>query len=213
MSEEKDKAEETHPTEQKEEQNVGKHPLENHWVLWYDSRRLHQQGDPNNWFQNLQTVAVFHTVEDFWSTYNHIKRPADLEFGSNYHMFKQGTKPMWEDEHNKKGGKWVMNITAKEDVARLDDLWELLLLSMIGEYLDDGVSGDQVCGAVMSRRRAGPKISVWTADRDNKHALLNIGKRLRHILRLSDKTTLEFQSHDDALKNNSSYQNEATLRC
>ena len=38
------------------------------------------------------------------------------------------------------GGKWVMTLQ-KEDASRMDDLWELLLLSMIGEYLDDG-AGD-----------------------------------------------------------------------
>ena len=33
-------------------------------------------------------VSDFDTVEDFWSTYNHIKRPGTLEFGGNYHVFK-----------------------------------------------------------------------------------------------------------------------------
>lgn len=42
------------------------------------------------------------------------------------------------DPVNEKGGKWVMTLAAKEDVNRLDEMWELLLLSMIGEYLDDG---------------------------------------------------------------------------
>ena len=41
-----------------------KHPLENTWVIWYDSRRLHQQ-NPNDWFGNLQTVAIFSTVCPF----------------------------------------------------------------------------------------------------------------------------------------------------
>jgi|Transcript_61220 translation initiation factor 4E len=194
-----------------------KHPLENTWVIWYDSRRLHQQ-NPNDWFGNLQTVAIFSTVEDFWSTYNHIKRPNDLEFGANYHMFKHGVKPMWEDSANEKGGKWVMTLQ-KEDASRMDDLWELLLLSMIGEYLDDGAGDNskdghsQICGAVLSRRKAGPRISVWTRDRENTQALKNIGQRLRSILKLSDKTPLEYQSHADSIATGTSYKNESRLTC
>jgi translation initiation factor 4E len=191
----------------------GKHLLENSWVIWYDSRKLHQQGSQDDWFANLQTVAVFNTVEDFWRTYNHIKRPSDLENGSNYHLFKKGIKPMWEDERNRNGGKWVINLVAKEDANRVDELWELLTLSMIGEYLDDGVTGDQICGAVISRRKAGTRISVWTKERDNRTSLMNIGKRLRSTLKITDKTPLEFQTHADSLASGSSYQNQVALSC
>lgn len=195
-----------------------KHPLENGWVIWYDSRRLQAQ-NPNDWFGNLQTVAVFNTVEDFWSTYNHIKRPTDLEFGSNYHMFKKGVKPMWEDPANEKGGKWVMTLTAKEDVNRMDEMWELLVLSMIGEYLDDGSTDSgkdtqsQICGAVLARRKGGPRISIWTRDRENVAALKNIGSRLRSIMKISEKTQLEYQSHADAIAAGTSYKNETKLIC
>eukprot|EP00668_Euglena_longa_P002490 GGOE01002904.1.p1 GENE.GGOE01002904.1~~GGOE01002904.1.p1 ORF type:complete len:216 (+),score=59.51 GGOE01002904.1:30-650(+) len=194
-----------------------KHPLESTWVIWYDSRRLHQQ-NPKDWFGNLQKVAVFGTVEDFWSTYNHIKRPTDLEFGSNYHMFKQGIKPMWEDAANEKGGKWVITLQAKEDLSRLDDLWELLLLSMIGEYLDDGSTESgkdiqsQICGAVFSRRKAGHRISVWTRDRENQPALKNVGLRLRTILKLSDKTQIEYQSHADAIATGLNFKNDSIMK-
>eukprot|EP00667_Euglena_gracilis_P021452 EG_transcript_23493 len=194
-----------------------KHPLEHTWVIWYDSRRLHLQ-NPNDWFGNLQTVAVFGTVEDFWSTYNHIKRPTDLENGSNYHMFKQGVKPMWEDPANEKGGKWTLTLTSKEDINRLDEMWESLLLSMIGEYLDDGSTEagkdfqSQICGAVLSRRKQGPRISVWTRDRENMPALKNVGLRLRHILKLGEGTQIEYQSHVEAMKTGTSYKNDSMLK-
>lgn len=29
--------------------------------------------------------------------------------GSDYHLFKQGIEPKWEDSANAKGGKWVFN--------------------------------------------------------------------------------------------------------
>lgn len=43
-----------------------------------------------------------------------------------------------QDPANEKGGKWTLTLTSKEDINRLDEMWESLLLSMIGEYLDDG---------------------------------------------------------------------------
>jgi len=189
-----------------------KHPLENKWVLWYDSRRLHANANDKNWMDTLQIVATFSTVEDFWSTYNHIKRPGDLEYGANYHMFKDKIKPMWEDDANKKGGKWVVTLS-KEDAARIDDLWELLLLSMIGEYLDEGVAGDQICGAVLSRRKPFPRLSVWTRDTENMAAVKSVGSRIRSVLKLTDKTLLEYQSHADALQSGCSYKNEAKVTC
>eukprot|EP00667_Euglena_gracilis_P011909 EG_transcript_12176 len=195
-----------------------KHPLETTWVIWYDSRRLHQQGNPKDWFANLQMVAVFGTVEDFWSTYNHIKRPSDLEIGSNYHMFKQGIKPMWEDAANEKGGKWVVTLSSKEDGSRLDDMWELLVLSMIGEYLDDGATESgkdiqsQICGAVLSKRKAGHRISVWTRDRENQASLKNIGLRLRTILKLPEKAQMEYQSHAEALNTGNNYKNDSMMK-
>ena len=47
----------------------------------------------------------FDTVEDFWSLYNHIEVASKLQIGSDYSLFKKGIKPMWEDPHNKDGGR------------------------------------------------------------------------------------------------------------
>eukprot|EP00994_Dinema_validum_P000571 NODE_1110_length_1097_cov_55.541031_g855_i0.p2 GENE.NODE_1110_length_1097_cov_55.541031_g855_i0~~NODE_1110_length_1097_cov_55.541031_g855_i0.p2 ORF type:complete len:222 (+),score=85.98 NODE_1110_length_1097_cov_55.541031_g855_i0:76-666(+) len=175
-----------------------KHPLANCWVIWYDSRRLHMRGNPNDWMANLVNVAVFNTVEDFWSTYNHIKRASELEFGSNYHMFKEGTKPMWEDDANKYGGKWVLTLNPKDDPSRQCELWDLLVLAMIGEYLDDGVEGDQICGAVLSRRKNGTRISVWTKDKGDANIEL-VGARIRTVLKLNDTASLAFSPHSESM--------------
>jgi translation initiation factor 4E len=186
----------------------GKHRLENTWVIWYDSAKL-QARDPDNWFKNLQTVAIFNTVEDFWSTYSHIKRPTDLEFTSNYHFFKQGIKPMWEDEANKEGGKWVINLSVEKN--RVDEVWELLLLALIGEYLDESEEGNFICGAVMSKRKAGNRIAVWTRIGNDDTALMHIGRCLRNVLKLNDKTDMVFQLHSDSAAGQ--YTQTTRLRC
>jgi hypothetical protein len=47
------------------------------------------------------------TVEDFWSHYKHVQPPSRLDLAANYHLFKCDIKPMWEDEQNLGGGRWV----------------------------------------------------------------------------------------------------------
>ena len=37
-------------------------------------------------------------VEDFWALYNHIELASRLQAGCDYSLFKEGVKPMWEDE-------------------------------------------------------------------------------------------------------------------
>ena len=47
--------------------------------------------------------------------------PSGLDKCANYHFFKEGIFPLWEDEANKQGGKWVLTI--KDDPRSLDQAW------------------------------------------------------------------------------------------
>ena len=38
-------------------------------------------------------------------------------------MFQEGIKPMWEDERNKKGGRWLINLDKKQRASCLDNFW------------------------------------------------------------------------------------------
>ena len=71
-----------------------------------------------------QTVATINTLETFWSAFNRVVLPsqarpmphastptaAQMELGANYHFFKLGIEPMWEDKANRNGGKWVLQL-------------------------------------------------------------------------------------------------------
>ena len=37
-------------------------------------------------------------------------RANDLPHTSDYHLFKKGIKPMWEDDANRWGGKWIVRL-------------------------------------------------------------------------------------------------------
>ncbi|KAH9930547.1 translation initiation factor eIF 4e-like domain-containing protein [Epithele typhae] len=55
--------------------------------------------------------------------------PSKLERNSNYHLFKSGIKPMWEDDANANGGKWVL--TMKNNPALLDRCWSWLAMALL----------------------------------------------------------------------------------
>lgn len=88
-------------------------------------------------------------------------------------MFKQGIRPMWEDDANKSGGRWLINLDKKQRNTDLDHFWLETLLCMIGEAFN-GYS-DDICGAVVNVRPKGDKIGVWTANANNEDSVIEIG--------------------------------------
>ena len=88
----------------------GQHRLQSQYCLWY-SRRSPGQGKQNhNFDQNLKLIGRFGSCEQFWSLYSHLVKPGELPSHSDFHLFKMGIKPMWEDEANKFGGKWIVRL-------------------------------------------------------------------------------------------------------
>ncbi|CAE1245191.1 EIF4E [Acanthosepion pharaonis] len=134
-----------------------KHPLQFKWGLWF-----YKVDKAKTWASNLKLVTSFDTVEDFWSLYNHVQRASKLPPGCDYSMFKDGIQPMWEDEQNKQGGRWVINLNKQQRHLELDNFWQETLLCLIGEAFDD--SSFNVCGAVVSIRNKGDKLGLWTRD-------------------------------------------------
>ncbi|KAH8361347.1 eukaryotic translation initiation factor 4E [Drosophila serrata] len=166
-----------------------KHPLEHTWTLWY------LENDRSKSWEELQNeITSIDMVEDFWSLYNHIKPPSEIKIGSDYSLFKKGTQPMWEDEANKYGGRWVIN-RGRGSKVELDKLWLDVLLILIGEAFDHT---EEVCGAVINLRGKTNKISVWTANGYNEEAVMEIGLKLRELLCLPP-LQLQYQLHKDSM--------------
>ncbi|CRK33292.1 hypothetical protein BN1723_003963 [Verticillium longisporum] len=111
----------------KENFNV-KHPLQNKWTLWFTKP---PSGKGDNWNDLLKEVITFDSVEEFWGIYNNIAPVSELALKSDYHLFKAGVRPEWEDAQNKHGGKWSYQFKEKRNVA-IDDLWLHVMLAAIG---------------------------------------------------------------------------------
>lgn len=58
------------------------------------------------------------------SLFNNIKPPSWLPMGSDFHLFKQGIEPKWEDPQCLKGGSWTLHIPKGQNAkAELDKHW------------------------------------------------------------------------------------------
>ncbi|EED92544.1 eukaryotic translation initiation factor 4E [Thalassiosira pseudonana CCMP1335] len=179
-------------------------PLHHKWTLWYDNPRLAPAG--TDWHDNLKNLGTFQTAEEFWAIFNNIQPSSHLALNSNYHLFKEGIEPMWEDPANQNGGKFVLTIPKKEAKAgRGDEWWLFTVLAVIGETMDQ--SGEEVCGCVVSIRKAQDRIALWLKSCDKK-ACTEVGARWKKCLEVSNKTGLKYQAHKDAAASGSSFKNE-----
>lgn len=130
----------------------GEHGLKSTWIVWYRPPTPKY----SDYEKSTVPLASINSVESFWAVYSHLKRPSLLPTVSDYHIFKKGIRPVWEDEANKRGGKWIVRF--KKGVS--DRYWEDLLLAMVGDQFAE--AGDEVCGAVLSVRGGEDVLSVWT---------------------------------------------------
>ncbi|XP_076044468.1 eukaryotic translation initiation factor 4E-1A-like isoform X2 [Oratosquilla oratoria] len=175
-----------------------KHPLQNKWTLWF-----YKHDKNRSWEDSQIEIASFDTVEDFWALYNHIEVASLLPIGCDYSLFKQGIKPMWEDERNKKGGRWLINLCKQQRSSELDNFWLEVLLLLVGESFED--HSDDICGAVVNVRPKGDKIGVWTGDSKKPESILRIGKKLKSSLGIPAQVSIMYQIHESTAKKTGSY--------
>ena len=177
-----------------------KHPLAHRWTLWYTKPPLPGQRGADSWADNLKEVITFDSVEEFWGVYNNIAKATELSQKADYHLFKEGVRPEWEDKQNAKGGKWAFKGTSKD---QLDNMWLYSMLAAIGETLE-GDRDSEVMGLAVNIRKGFWRISIWTRTCGNKETLMEIGKRFKDVLKLPHTEVLEFASHSDASHSGSS---------
>ena len=135
--------------------SANSHPLRHGWVFWFRPP-ISKANGYIEYEKTLHPMAACETVEELFEIYRHLNRPSSLPLVSDYHLFKKGVRPIWEDDENKKGGKWIVRL--KKGVA--DRYWEDLLLALIGDQFNE--ASEEVCGAVLSVRNGEDILSIWT---------------------------------------------------
>jgi translation initiation factor 4E len=163
-------------------------PLKYAWVIYYRP----PTSKNSDYERSIRPMCRFDTAQDFWKVYHHLRRPSALPTVSDYHFFREGIRPVWEDDENKNGGKWIMRL--KKGVA--DRYWEDLLLAFIGDQFAE--AGEEVCGAVVSVRSGEDVFSIWTKKDGGRN--VKIRETIKRVLSLPEGTNLQFRSHDDSIE-------------
>ncbi|KAI9831809.1 MAG: hypothetical protein M1819_004706 [Sarea resinae] len=192
-----------------------KHPLMHEWTLWFTKP---PSGKGDNWNELLKEVVTFDSVEEFWGIYNNITPTSELALKSDYHLFKKGVRPEWEDPQNKHGGKWAYQFKEKRSVP-IDDLWLHVMLAAIGETLENSDDDGEVMGVVVNVRKGFYRLGLWTrtvgksvpgggegdvaggkgrSQQKGREVLEGIGRRFKEVLRLREGELVEFSGHTDS---------------
>ncbi|KAI8884737.1 eukaryotic translation initiation factor 4E [Backusella circina FSU 941] len=180
-----------------------RHALHYSWVFWF----MHRPPGSKivDYESNMKRIAEFSSIEEFWGVFSHLNRPHNLPNISDIHLFKLGIRPVWEDETNINGGKWIVRL--KKGLT--DRYWESLVLAIVGDQFD---VGDEICGAVLSIRASEDIITVWNKTSSNSRINLKIRDVFKKALNLPRDTIMEYKSNNDALRDNSSFRNTDVFR-
>lgn len=169
--------------------------LENRFAFFYTRRDRSQKGEDAQSYANaVQKIGSFDSVEGFFGIYDHLVKPHSLtsdQAVTDYHLFREGVTPTWEDPKNKHGGKWIVRLRKVEGLASL--YFEELIMAFVGETFGD--VGCQVCGVVVSVRAQEDILSVWTADARDEDAVAKIRDAIKAHLDLPTFVTLEYKRH------------------
>ncbi|KAI4087873.1 MAG: hypothetical protein LQ348_007444 [Seirophora lacunosa] len=183
---------------------------------------FHDKDNFNNqdWNDLLKEVVTFDSVEEFWGVYNNITPVSELALKSDYHLFKKGVRPEWEDPQNKHGGKWAYQFKDKR-AAPIDELWLHLMLAGIGETLETGDDDGEVMGVVVNVRKGFYRLGLWTktvgksipgggegdvaggkgrSAEKSKEVLMSLGRKFKEVLKLDGGEQVEFSGHTESAR-------------
>jgi len=221
-----------------------KHPLYSPWTLWFDSPATKGRNMPQTpisafpqtplpqtpgvaaaqgWMEDIKRVITFDSVEEFWGLYNNIVPPSQLPQKANYYLFKEGIIPAWEDDANKNGGKWSIQLPKDKNRAQVDKMWLYTMLAAIGETFDPTLTNSDpsgpppqslITGVIVSTRPQFYRLSIWTrlapssAEDDKlRERIEGVGKHFKmsvlgytEVQKLAGPlaTEVEFLSHKDS---------------
>ena len=130
----------------------------------------------------MKKIVDFSTVEGFWVCYCHLARPSTLPSPTDLHLFKEGTRPLWEDSVNCKDSKWIIQF--KKVVS--GRFWEDLVLALVSDQLD---YGDNICSAVLSIRFNEDILSVWNRNALDHQAVMALRDSIKRHLKHAQQPT------------------------
>jgi len=185
--------------------NKVNHKLSHEYCFWYWKRGGKSTLD---YSAHLHLMTAFQSIEDFWAIYSHIIRPdkvrkIGIRSGIDFHVFRKGIRPVWEDDVNKGGGKWMVRLPKGKCAL----YWENLLLAVLGDQFM--AASQYICGVVVSIRFKEEILALWIKSTKDAAVTNYICDIFRKVLKMShyEGNVFEYKAHEDSLKDETSFQN------
>ena len=166
--------------------NSPKTPIEQKFSFWYrisDDALINQQ--PGKTLD--KKVAEFDTIEDFWCIFQHLRKPDSCKPGIEFQMFKISIMPMWEDEHNKNGGK--ISIKLRKDYTTI--IWEEMIFALISGVLPKEIK-EQINGIVVSSRKEFNVLQIWFKNY-SLNIIAEIEQCIKDLLQIPNEVQLDIK--------------------
>ena len=191
-----------------EKQDSPKTKLENKFSFLYridDSMQQHQTQKQvlakEKYESQVKKIADFDTIEEFWGIFQHLRKPDSCKPGIEYFMFKEPIKPLWEDEHNKNGGRF--SIKLKRGYTTI--IWEEMIFTLIGGILPKEIK-EEINGIVVTSKKEFNTLQIWFRNFDEK-IVQDLEQCIRELLVIPDEVRLDPKKFNVSSNNNNSNSN------
>jgi len=167
--------------------------LEDEWSLWFERKDQEKTGQSElDYLNSLLNVGAFKTLKGFLTKWDTVHGPNSAP--GNVHIFKNGVRPIWEDEYNINGGKWVITLLKGEEEQPALKMWLALVVAVLTEQLG---YADQICGVVLSLKQWGTSLHVWNRNADDYEQQEQVKHKLTKLLKAKK---VKYVRHRTSLK-------------
>ncbi|EEP78522.1 hypothetical protein UREG_03368 [Uncinocarpus reesii 1704] len=169
-------------------------PFQYRWVVWHE-KHVESANYHDRLYLLHEDVADIATFYRIYNNYPWEK----VRLRDSVHIFRKGTKPIWEDPENVNGGCWTFQVPKAKSQSFFH---ELAILCMANE-LQAAVQGehDHVLGVSTSVRFKTHLISVWNKSGRNEKSIRALGdtiiERLSEDLRPASTKSYYYKRHDE----------------
>ena len=174
--------------------NDSKTKLEKKFAFWFciskevlKNELQNKLEDISKYESKVKKIAEFDTAEDFWTIFQHLKKPDKCQQGIEFQLFKVPIKPIMEDEYNENGGKLAFNLRKQYTTI----IWEEIILAIIGGNLPKEIN-EEINGVVFSSKKEFNTIEIWFKTYNNKKNK-ELELYIRDLIQIPKEVPLELQ--------------------
>lgn len=170
--------------------------LDKKWAIWCYAH-----------WKDMKNLISLDNVADLWRCHHHLLRCCLWPPRTNLAVFPRGVRPEWEDEVNKKGGRWILML----EPDRTDEVLTHLLLLMVGNTVPSEFG---VVGILLSLRMSGNRLSLWTTHchQEGMEAFIRKSWAAQsHDHSQTGALTWEFKTHSESVEQHSAYASKPSL--